>query len=935
MERLHILDGHGYIFRAYFGLMSGGPAGRGVRLSTSEGMPTGALYVFTQMLLRLYADVHPERIVVVFDAPGPSFRRELDEKYKATRKETPEDLRPQLPHFRPLTEALSWPVVSIPGVEADDVIATMTEAARERGWEVTIYSGDKDLMQLVDDQVKVVDAMRQITYDHDRVVEKFGVPPALVADWLALVGDTSDNIPGVAGVGKVTAAKLLNEYGSIDKLLAHTAELKGKLKERLTDPEQLERLALSRKLVALRRDVELGVALDDLRPASWDGAPLRALLEKFEFHNLITRLESITGPVPSLPAAAANGAVAQPAAPAESGASTPSTPTIDANAVETVIALDEAPLVDLVARAREAGSWSLAIHADELRADRQHVIGMSMWAPGGPAVYWPIEHRYLAAPAQLAVGRGREILRPIIEGERSSRPKLRCHDGKRAAKALASLGLALRHWESDTMLASFLLDSSVSAYDLPRIAASAAKVSIEPLSSVVGKGKGMGFESVAVERAAAWAGPGVAATHVAAEALDAEIEAQGFVALYREVELPLASLLAELELRGICLDTEFLRTLSDEVSARVAEIERTVYDLAGGDINIGSPKQLSALLFDRLGLRSERMKKTKTGYSTDHEVLESLIEAHPIIAPILEHRELVKLKGTYLDALPPLVNPETGRLHTTFLQGIAETGRLSSVDPNLQNIPIRTELGREIRRAFVPAEGKVLLSADYSQIELRVLAHLSGDPVLTAAFFRGGDVHTQTAAEVFGIPVEEVGAHERRVAKAVNYGLVYGQSEFGLARSLGISRHEARHYIETYFDRFATVRTYMDSVVEEARKEGAAVTILGRRRPIPEISHKNHMRRKAAERVAQNTPMQGSAADIMKVAMLRVDEAMRSADLDAAMLLTVHDELVFEVAPGDVEDLKTLVTTHMSQAIELKVPLEVTVGVGPNWSDAH
>jgi DNA polymerase-1 len=952
MERLAILDGYGYIFRAHYGLAYAGKERQGVRLTTSAGMPTGALHVYASMLVRLFLDVRPERIAVVFDAPGPTFRDELDAEYKANRSEMPDDLKAQMKYFRPLTEAFAWPVIAVPGVEADDVIATLVGDARRRGWDATIFSADKDLMQLVGDHVVVIDAMRQLTYDAPRVEEKFGVPPSQVGDFLALLGDSSDNVPGVAGVGKVTASKLLRQYGSIDGILAHVGELKGKLKDTLSDPAQLARLELSRKLVALRTDCELPVELDSLRRGEWDGSRLRAILMELEFNTLIERLEgdrgrqsltgTISGPV-------LGGGAPVVTSPEGGAASAPSAEPVGGEpaAADAILVSEASSLCDLsaavellgtpealagfCAAARATGELALHVEPDGARSDRARLIGLGLATPGRAPAYLPLAHRYLGVPAQL----GEADLAPLAALLADPAVRVAAHDTKELRKVLASRGLALATVAHDTMLAAYLIDSSTDAYDLGAAALSAIGRALPPRAELVGSGKNArALEAVPVDDAARWSGRAAAAVLDASPVYAERLERAGQGDLYRDLELPLAELLARLEETGIRVDLAHLATLSDRVSAQLAALERRIYEHAGGEINLGSPKQLGALLFDRLGLTSERMRKTKTGYSTDHEVLESLAELHPIVPPILEHREIGKLKSTYIDALPPLINPTSGRLHTSYRQAVAATGRLSSTDPNLQNIPIRSELGREIRRAFVAAPGTLLVAIDYSQIELRVLAHLSGDPVLTRAFSEGIDVHTQTAAEVFGIELAAVGDHERRVAKAVNYGLVYGQSDFGLGRALDIPRGEARHYIERYFERFSTVRSFMDALVAEARRTGSSTTILGRRRPIAGLTARDFRVRSGAERIAQNTPMQGSGADIMKLAMLRVDALLRRREMPAKILLTVHDELVLEVERGVAAEVAAEVAAVMTGVVELKVPLEVDVGIGENWADA-
>jgi DNA polymerase I len=913
MDRLHVLDGHGYIFRAYYALATAGKGRQGVRLTNSTGMPTGALLVYAQMLIRLLLDERPERIAVVFDAPGRSFRAEIDADYKAHRRETPEDLQVQLPYFRRLTEALGWPVIAIPSVEADDVIATLACRARERDLGVVIYSGDKDLMQLVTDDVLVIDSMRQVTYDAGRVEEKFGVPPSLVGDYLALVGDTSDNIPGVAGVGAKTAAKLLAEHGSIDGILAAAGQLTGKLGDRFRDKEQLERLARSRKLVKLVDDVELGRELDELVAQPWQQDELVGLLRELEFDQLVDRLGAVGG-------GRREAALEAEAAAERSGG------------VPAEVAATGAKLQALADAAREAGRVAIHVVTDGSRTDRAQLVGVGVATDGRPPGYAPLGHRYLGAPAQLTSA----DLAPLVLVLRDPSVRVICHDSKEARRALAACDIPLDNVAFDAMLASYLLDATTDAYGV-EVVGREVGITIPDLKQLLGRGKAaIGFEALSVEEATAYAGTIAGALLCAADPLEKQLSSKGLARLFHELEIPLAALLADIERIGVTLDTRHLQALSDRVGGELAELERRIFELAGESFNLGSPKQLSALLFHKLGLVSDRMRKTKSGaYSTDAEVLDSLREAHPIVPLILEHRELGKLKGTYLDALPPLLNPRTGRLHTSFRQAVASTGRLSSTEPNLQNIPIRSELGVEIRRAFVAGEGQLLVSADYSQIELRVLAHLSRDPVLLTAFREGIDIHTQTAAEVFEIPRAEVGPSHRRVAKAVNYGLIYGQSDFGLARALGIPRGEARRYIERYFERLSRVKAYMEEVVERTRELGDATTILGRRRPIPGLVAREHRVRSQAERIAQNTPIQGSAADILKLAMLRVHDRLRRDRLPARMLLTVHDELVLEADASRAEEVGEAVREEMEAAYALDVPLVVELGIGPTWADAH
>jgi DNA polymerase-1 len=585
----------------------------------------------------------------------------------------------------------------------------------------------------------------------------------------------------------------------------------------------------------------------------------------------------------------------------------------------------------VLAAARAAGRLGLQIECDGQRPDRARLVGLGLAAPGAPPLYVPIAHRYLSAPRQLPVAELPAELAAVLADPAVA---VYVHDGKTARRALRRAGLpALEGVRLDAMLASYLIDEALPVEQVVALAG----VALPARTDLLGKGKtAIDFESVAVEQAAMLAGGAAAALLPAGDTLLATLDrAADLRALHDTMEVPLARLLADIEDRGIRVDLAHLRALGERVAADVAALEKQIYELAGGDFNLGSTKQLQSVLFDKLGLASERMRKTKTGFSTDADVLESLVDVHPIIQPILDHRELVKLEGTYIKALPPLVNPATGRVHTSFDQAVATTGRLSSRDPNLQNIPIRSAVGRDIRRAFVAEAGKVLLSADYSQIELRIIAHMSGDPVLQRAFREDIDVHTQTAAEVFGIPLEEVGAHERRVAKAVNYGLAYGQSDFGLGRALDLPRAEARRYIDIYFERFSRVRQFMDELRTRARRDRYAVTLLGRRRPIPDIDNRNVQRRNAAERIALNAPVQGTGADIMKLAMLRCDELLAKERFPAAILLTVHDELVFEVAADHAEAVGAAVKSTMEQVFPLSVPLRVDLGIAPSWADAH
>ena len=919
-EKLYIVDGHGYIFRAHYGLMNSSRGERKeVRLSTSEGMPTGALYVFSRMLMKLEDDFAPRRMAVVFDDKSGvrTFRAEMFPAYKATRKEPPEELVVQMDYFAKVVDGMGWPVLSVPGVEADDVIATLVEQARARDWEVVIFSADKDIMQMIGDHVSMIDALRDKTYTREEVIKKMGVPPEKIPDFLALVGDTSDNIPGIRGVGDKTAANLLEQYGTLDNLIAQNPVVpRISIKQPFGDPEQLERIQVSRRLVELRRDVPLPTPLDELLVGQWNLPELLQLFTELEFQVLVDKVKMKMPP--------ADDVVVVPAPDVQQVASV-------AQAPDARIVLGP-ELAELCAAARAAGRLAITVELDPERPERAGIVAAVIAIEGLAPAYLPLAHRYIGAPAPPTAAELAELHAVLAD------PAIAkvCHDAKTVIRSFAVAGVTVDGIVEDTMLAAFLLDPTAESEPGEAVVQRLGGVVLPTRATIAGKGKSRpSLEGVAVERVAPWAGAITHALLPIAAQLPARLAAGGLSALYRDVELPVARLLARVELTGIAVDVAHFKRLSDDVAGKLVELEHKVYEAAGTtELNIGSPKQLGELLFDKLGLETKGVKRTKTGWSTEADTLEALVDAHPVIRPILDHRELIKLKGTYLDALPPLVNPRTGRVHTTFNQVVAETGRISSQDPNLQNIPIRSELGMKIRKGFIAAPGKVLIAADYSQIELRILAHLSGDPLLTAAFRDRVDVHTQTAAEVFSVPREEVTAEQRRIAKAVNYGLSYGQSDFGLARTLEITRNQAAEYSRRYFQRFPTIHKFMDEIVAVARAQGGARTLLGRWRPIANLMSKSPAARHAAERVAQNTPMQGTGADIIKLAMLRTTERIRREGWPVQLLLTVHDELVFEAPPALADEVGLALKQEMEGVYQLSVPLEVDIGVGANWADA-
>ena len=923
-ERLYIVDGHGYIFRAHYGLMNISRGERKeVRLSTAEGMPTGALYVFTRMLMRLEEDNAPKRMAVVFDDKSGTrtFRAELYSEYKATRKAPPEELVVQMDYFAKIVEAMGWPVLSVPGVEADDVIATLVEQARAKGWEVVIYSADKDIMQMVGEGVSMIDALRQKTYTRDEVIKKMGVPPEKIPDFLALVGDTSDNIPGIRGVGDKTAATLLEQYGTLDNLIAANPVVpRMSVKQPFSDPEQLARINISRQLVELRRNVPLPKQLEDLVVTEWNLPLLLQMFTELEFQLLVEKVKVRMPP--------GDDVIVVPA---------PETTVLAALEVapEPRIVTRPDAIAELAAAIRAAKRMAILLELDPERPEKAGIVAIVIAVKGLAPAYIPLGHRYIGAPAPPPVA----DMKPLFDVLRDPTIAKVTHDAKKLIRTFAGDhafgGVAVEGIVEDTMLAAFLLDPTAECEPGEAVAQRLGGVLLPARATIAGRAK-VTLEGIEVERAAPWAGAIAHTLLPIADELPKRLEASGLASLYRDVELPVARLLAEIEQIGIHIDVAHFRKLGAEITARLSDLERTIFDAARphAEFNIGSPKQLGEVLFDKLGLDTKGVRRTKLGWSTEAETLEALIDSHPIIKPILEHREISKLKGTYLDALPPLVSPKTGRVHTSFNQVVAETGRISSQDPNLQNIPIRSELGQRIRKGFIAAPGLVLIAADYSQIELRILAHLSGDEKLGTAFRDKVDVHTQTAAEVFDVPREHVTAEQRRIAKAVNYGLSYGQSDFGLARTLEINRQQAGEYSRRYFQRFPTIHKFMEDIVTLARAQGGARTLLGRWRPIPNLMSKSPQARHAAERVAQNTPMQGAGADIIKLAMLATARRIAKDKLPARMLLTVHDELVFEAPPEEAEAIGAVLKTEMEGVIQLSVPLEVDIGIADNWADA-
>ena len=895
---LVLVDGSSYLYRAFHALPP---------LSNSRGEPTGAVYGVINMLRSLIADYQPELMAVVFDARGKTFRDDLFEEYKANRPPMPDDLATQIEPLHELVRALGLPMLQVQGVEADDVIGTLARQAGERGIPVIISTGDKDMAQLVDEQVTLVNTMSNTTLDSAGVEAKFGVPPERIIDLLALMGDSSDNIPGIPKVGPKTAAKWLGQFGSLDEVIASAGDIKGKVGESLR--ENLETLALSRELATIRTDVELEVTPEALQPGQPDRAALRELYQRLEFSRWLAELEDAAGSDPG--AGEAHGASSR---------------------YETLLTGEQ--LDDWLARLQKAERFAFDTETTSLDYMAARIVGVSFAVESGSAAYVPLAHDYPGAPEQLDRDNVLEKLRPILESTEHNKIG---HHIKYDRNVLANHGIILSGIEFDTMLESYVLDSTATRHDMDSVALKYLGHSNIKYEDVAGKGaKQLSFNEVPIEDASPYAAEDADVTLRLHETMWPKLLAEeGLEEIYRDIELPLVIVLSDMEQAGVAIDTGMLARQSRELAGRIMEIEQEAHREAGQSFNLGSPKQIQEILFDKLQL-PVLAKTPKWAPSTAEAVLQELALDYPLPRLILDWRSFSKLKSTYTDKLPQQVNPDTGRVHTSYHQAVAATGRLSSSDPNLQNIPVRTEEGRRIRQAFVASPGSVLLAADYSQIELRIMAHLSSDAGLLKAFAEEADVHRATAAEVFGIAPERVTADQRRSAKAINFGLIYGMSAFGLAKQLGVPRGAAQEYIDLYFARYPGVREYMEATREQAREQGYVETVFGRRLYLPEIRSRNGQRRAAAERTAINAPMQGTAADIIKRAMISLHGWLEREDQSGVtMIMQVHDELVFEVEKERLEAVRGPIEQHMTDAASLKVPLVVDIGVGANWDEAH
>ena len=884
---LFLIDGSNYVYRAFYAIRE---------LSNSKGFPTNAIYGFTTMLLKLLKDWKPEYIAIAFDVKGPTFRHDVFEAYKATRKATPDSLIPQIPFIKDIVRGFSIPVLEQQGIEADDIIGTLAIKYAEKGIKTVIVSGDKDMMQLISDDIIMIDTMKDVTYDVEAVKKRFGVGPEKVVEILGLAGDQSDNIPGVPGIGPKNAQRLIEEFGSVEGVLANIDKVRN-VKTRENLREFAEQARMSRELATIRTDADFDIDLDSSRYSGPDNEALKTLFKEFEFSSLLQELK------------------------------------IKEEAVEGHyrLILTDDEFTALIEQLRNVKEFAFDIVMDSDGAMRADITGISICLAPAEAFYIPIAHDYMGGPRQL---KGDDALKGLAPFLSEQGIKKHGHDMKNALIILARKGMELKGLGCDTMVASYILNPAKHSFELADVVRDHLNKQIATAKELVGSGaKAISFSVIPVEKMMYYACRRADALLGLSAALSEKIVQEGFEDLYYQVEMPLISVLAAMEKKGVLLDIKLLKEMSAEIEQLMTLTEEKIYQLAGGKFNVNSPKQLQVVLFEKLGL--PRGRKTKEGYSTDVDVLTYLARSHELPAEILSYRSMAKLKSTYIDALPLIINPETGRIHTSYNQTVTATGRLSSSNPNLQNIPIRTPEGKRIRQAFIAPDGWEIVSADYSQIELRILAHLSDDTALIDAFMAGEDVHTATASNVFGVFPEMVNADMRRQAKVINFGILYGMSAFGLSRELNVSPKLAQAYIDEYFNKYRGVRSFLDGILENARNNGFVTTLLNRRRYLPEINSSNAPVRQFTERMAINTPIQGTAADLIKVAMINISKLLAKRHLSAAMIMQVHDELVFEVPLAERKEVMALVKKEMEEVIKLKVPLKVDIASGRNWDEAH
>jgi DNA polymerase-1 len=888
-ERLFLIDGAHTLYRSYHAIQG---------LATSDGFPSNALYGFVQTLQKIIKDYEPEYLAVAFDLPAPTFRHKLYPDYKANRPPAPEDLILQIPWIKKILQAYRIPCIEREGYEGDDVMGTLAHQAREEGLEAVLVSGDKDLHQLVGARIKVLEPRKGVMMGPEEIAAQYGVPPEKLIDLFALAGDKVDNLPGLPGVGPKTASTLLQQFGSLEEIIRRAEEIE-KPKLRKVVQENTETIRKTRELVEVACHVPLEVGVKDLRRSDPDVPALRELFRRFEFHRFLEEL------------------------PAEKNLTD-----LHYRTVLDEKALDE--LIDLLGCSREG--FALDLETTSKNAMLAEPVGLSFCVDGDRAHYVPVAHNYLGAPDQLTLPSVLERLQPLLANPEL--PKFG-QNIKYDLLVLKRQGVKVEGVAFDTMIASYLLDPSVRGHGLDDLAMTHLHHKMISYEDVTGK-RGtsqLGFEEVEIEKAAEYSCEDAHATYLLTRILGEKIHEEGFEHLFHDVEIPLIEVLTEMECVGVKIDVDHFHGLSVEFRTELARLEGEIHELAEGPFNINSPQQLGKILFERLKLSSP--KKTKTGYATDVKVLTRLAEEHPLPRLVLDYRSLSKLLSTYVEALPRLIHPETGRIHTSFNQAVTATGRLSSSNPNLQNIPIRTPDGRRIRQGFIPEEGMQMLSADYSQIELRILAQISGDARLREAFQKEQDIHGHTAGLLFGCKPEEITEEMRRKAKVINFGVIYGMGQHALADQLGITRDEARAFIDQYFQTYEGVKIWREACLEQAREKGYVTTLLNRRRYLREIHSENPGFRSLAERTAVNTPIQGTAADMIKVAMIRLFQRLRDQGLQTRMLLQVHDELVFEVPEAEMEVVKPLIREEMEGVMPLEVPIRVDMESGKNWSEAH
>ena len=890
-KTLYLIDGSSYIFRAFFGVRQ--------QLSTSNGFPTNALYGFINMLQKVIRDEKPDYLVVAFDSPDKTFRHKLYPNYKANRDAPPEELSRQFPYFEPLVKAYGLSSIRRPGFEADDIIGTLAKKGQQKGLDIVIVSGDKDMMQLISPHIYMLDTMKNKKFMDKEVVEKFGVQADKVVEVMGLMGDSSDHIPGVTGVGPKTAAELIRKFGSIEALYKRIDEVEKKnVKEKLERDK--ENAFMSRELVSIDTEMDLEFNSDLMILGKIDSVKLKKMFEEFEFVSFLEGMQD--GTANSLE--------------------------VDRSEYKTI--LTEKSFNDLIESLAKKKSFAFDVETTSKRPVWARLVGISFSFEGGNAFYLPLAHRYLGAPEQLEFEVVREKLKQVFEDKSIKK----CgHNIKYDLIVMSNEGIALDGVDFDTMIASYLLNPSSRGHGLDALTMEYFGHKNLTYKEMTGTGsKEIGFDEVEVDRATEYAAEDSDMTWRLKGKLQPQLK-DSTLKLYKEIELPLLEVLAEIELNGVYIDRKHLTELSSKIDKKLLRLEKDIYVLADEQFNINSPKQLSVILFEKLKLPV--VKKTKTGYSTDVSVLGQLALKHKLPEQVLSYRQLAKLKSTYVDALPGEIFKKTGRVHTSFNQTVAATGRLSSSNPNLQNIPIRSDMGKEIRKAFTAEEDNMLLSADYSQIELRILAHLSKDKALKRAFDKGEDVHARTAADIFGGSIGQVDEKSRRMAKAVNFGIIYGLSAFGLSRQLNISRRDAQDFIDQYFSLYSSVKDFMGNTITEARECGYTMTMFHRRRYLPDLKSDNRQVRESAERIAINSPIQGSAADLIKVAMIRLSRNLKKIKLNSKMILQVHDELLFECPVQEKKEIESLVRKEMEGAYSLSVPLVVDIGWGKNWNEAH